>query len=136
MAEGFARKYGADVMLPASAGFSPAPIVQVLTKKVMEEKNIKIDDQYPKDLNAVDIPSFNLIINMSGSRLPARMPIEVREWKIVDPIGRSEEIYVKVRDEIEHRVMRLILEFRREIKNAQRPPAMGESLGPVLRRSK
>ena len=136
MAEGFARKYGADVMLPFSAGFSPAPIVQVLTKKVMEQKNIKIDDQYPKDLNAVDIPSFHLIINMSGSKLPARMPIEVREWKVADPIGRSEEIYVKVRDNIEHRVMRVILEFRREIKNAQQPPATGQSLGPELRRGK
>jgi protein-tyrosine-phosphatase len=114
MAEGFARIYGADVIEPQSAGFSPAPIVQPLTKKVMEAKNIKIDDQYPKDLGSIDVPSLDLIINMSGTKLPARMPIEVRDWKVEDPIGRLEEVYIMVRDQIEMLVMRLILELRKE----------------------
>ena len=84
----------------------------------MEAKNINIDDQYPKDLGSVDMPSLDMIVNISGRKLPARMPIEVREWKIEDPIGRSEEIYEKVRDELEHLVMRLILDLRRDAKKA------------------
>ena len=115
MAEGFARRYGSDVMEPLSAGLAPAAIVQPLTKKVMEEKNIKIDDQYPKSLSELDLTAVDLIINMSGTNLPApaRVPIEIREWKIEDPISKSEEVYLTVRDQIEMRVMRLILEFRR-----------------------
>ena len=113
MAEGFARKYGNDIMEPFSAGFSPAAIVQPLTKKVMEAKNINIDDQFPKDLGAVDIRKLDLIVNMSGTKLPARMPIEIRDWKIEDPMGRTEEVYVTVRDQIENQVMRLIIELRR-----------------------
>ncbi|MBV9759173.1 MAG: arsenate reductase ArsC [Acidobacteriaceae bacterium] len=114
MAEGFARRYGSDVMEAASAGLSPASIVQPLTKKVMEAKNINIDTQSPKNLNSVPVRSFDLIVNMSGSKLPGRPPMEVRTWNVEDPIGRPEEVYVAVRDQIEMQVMMLILELRRE----------------------
>jgi len=136
MAEGFARRYGSDVLDASSAGFSPASIVQLLTKKVMEAKNINIDDQYPKDLGSIDVPSLDMIVNISGRKLPARMPIETREWKIEDPIGRSEELYEKVRDEIEHLVMRLILDLRREAKKAEPPTDEREGAGRSMRRAK
>lgn len=113
MAEGFARAYGSDVMEPASAGLSPASIVQPLTKEVMLAKNINIDNQYPKDLTAINPSSFDLIVNMSRTKLPTRLPMEVRDWPIEDPIGCPEEVYIRVRDQIEHLVMSLILEFRR-----------------------
>ncbi len=119
MAEGFARRYGSDVLEPFSAGFSPASIVQPLTKKVMEAKNIKIDHQHPKSLDAVDVSSFDLIVNMSGTKLPSRLPIEVRDWKVEDPIGKPEETYATVRDQIEMSVMRLILELRKEARNGE-----------------
>src|SRR5271165_2238746 len=48
MAEGFARAYGADVMAVQSAGLSPAVMVSPLTKTVLAERNIHIDDQFPK----------------------------------------------------------------------------------------
>jgi arsenate reductase (thioredoxin) len=114
MADGFARRSGSDVMEVESAGFAPAPIIQPMTKQVMQAKNIRIDDQYPKDLGCIDIRSFHLIVNMSGTKLPAFLQIEVRDWEIEDPIGRNEEFFIQVRDQIEDRVMRLILEFRRE----------------------
>ena len=100
-------------MQPASAGLSPAPIIQPLTKKVMEEKNIRLDDQYPKGLDRVDLTSFDLVVNMSGHKVPGKAPAETIDWKVQDPIGESEETYVTVRDQIEMGVMRLILELRR-----------------------
>lgn len=122
MAEGFARKYGSDVMEAASAGLSPAGIVQPLTKKVMEAKNIPLADHFPKDLAAIDIRGFDLIINMSGVRLPGRVKAELREWKVDDPIGCTEEVYTAVRDEIEMLVMRLILELRRGTRKKSTTP--------------
>lgn len=130
MAEGFARKYGADVMDVQSAGLSPAAIVQPLTIKVMDEKSIKIDDHQPKDLSVVNVSDFDLLVNMSGVKLPSRIPVEVREWKIEDPIGRSEDVYRETRDEIESLVMRLILEFRRD----SRPKAAQSSSYKTLAR--
>jgi arsenate reductase (thioredoxin) len=121
MAEGFARYYGADVMEVGSAGLSPAPIVQPLTKQVMLEKDINIDDQFPKDLSGFSLSSFDLLINISGVKLPGRIPIEMQEWKIEDPIGRSPEVYREVRDQIETLIMRLILELRRDMTESSRP---------------
>jgi arsenate reductase (thioredoxin) len=124
MAEGFARRYGSDVMECESAGLAPADIVQSLTKKVMQDKNINIENQYPKDLSAITVNSFNVVVNMSGRKLETRLPIEVREWNVEDPIGRDEEVYLAVRDRIENAVMQLILEFRREAKKlSARPPS-------------
>ena len=120
MAEGFARRYGSDVIEVASAGLSPAPIIQPLTKKVMEEKNIRLEEQYPKGLDAVDPKSFDLIVNMSGHKLPVKGALEVMDWKVQDPIGDPEEVYIKVRDQIEMGVMRLILEFRRKANSTSR----------------
>ena len=124
MAEGFARVYGSDVLRPLSAGLAPAAIIQDLTRKVMAEKNISLDSQSAKDLASIDLKQVDVIINMSGRYIPQTGSTEVREWKVDDPIGKSEEVYVRVRDEIEHLVMRLILELRKANKPttpAQRP---------------
>ena len=122
MAEGFARRYGSDVIEPLSAGFAPAAVVQPQTKKVMEEKNIKVDDHYPKSLDSIEVPKLDLIINMSGVKLPNRLSTPVREWKVEDPMGKSEETYVVVRDQIEMSVMRLILELRKQAGTAEKIP--------------
>ncbi len=124
MAEGFAKAYGSDVLEPVSAGLAPAPIIQPLTKQVMEEKNISLDDQCAKDVGLIDLRSIDLIINMSGRPLPFGMPVEVRDWKVEDPIGRDEETYIRVRDQIERLVMGLILDLRRERRPAKRAPSL------------
>ncbi len=132
MAEGFARAYGSDVMEPVSAGLAPAAVVQPLTRQVMLAKNIDIGGLYPKDLSQIDLPVLDLIINMSGHPLPPAIPIEVREWKLEDPIGRDEATYVVVRDQIEHLVMSLILELRR---GAQGIPRRQPSLRRIFERT-
>jgi arsenate reductase (thioredoxin) len=129
MAEGFARKYGSDVMEVGSAGLAPAPIVQPLTKKVMEDKGIRIDDQFPKDLSSLPLSTYDVLINMSGVKLPGRIPMEIRDWQVSDPIGQPEEVYVRVRDQIEMLVMQIILEFRREARRAA-----GDTRGQRTRR--
>ncbi len=121
MAEGFARKYGSDVIEPASAGFAPASIVQPLTKKVMEAKNINLDEHFPKDLEHVPFSGFDLIVNISGKKLPTRLPMEVREWNVEDPMGKNEEEYIVARDQLEHLVMRLILDLRKAKRPANVP---------------
>jgi arsenate reductase (thioredoxin) len=124
MAEAFARRYGSDVMQAASAGFSPASIVQPLTKKVMEAKNINLDEHFPKDLEHVPLNGFDIIVNISGKKLPTRLPMEVRDWNVEDPMGKTEEEYIVARDLIEHQVMRLILDLRKSLRQSQpKPPA-------------
>jgi arsenate reductase len=114
MAEGFAKCYGSDVIEAQSAGLAPASIVQPMTKKVMEDKNININHVNPKDLGAVDLQSFDIIVNMSGRKMPIGIGTEVQDWNVEDPIGKDESVYVAARDKIEMLVMRLILELRKK----------------------
>ena len=112
MAEGFARAYGDDILTAASAGISPASIVQPLTKQVLAARNVRIDDQFPKGLEILTHEPFDVIINMSGQKLPLAPGVVVRDWPVRDPIGLSEPIYKAVAEQIEGLVMRLILELR------------------------
>ncbi len=124
MAEGFARAYGSDVIEPVSAGLAPASIIQPLTKQVRDAKNINIDDLHAKDLSEVELDRLDLIVNISGRPFPAGVPIEIRNWKVEDPIGQDEETYIAVRDQIERLVMGLILDLRRGTQPSKRSPSL------------
>jgi len=112
MAEGFARTYGADIMTAQSAGLSPAPIVQPETRMVMHERNVRIDQQFPKGMEIVDREQFDVIVNKSGQKLPLPPGVRVRDWLVRDPIGQTDAVYKAVAEQIEGLVMRLILELR------------------------
>src|SRR5689334_5770326 len=85
MAEGFARAYGSDVILAASAGVAPALMVAFDTRRAMKEKNISLDDHFPKSLEQLANVHFDLIVNMSGVELPEKSGAPVRTWKVRDP---------------------------------------------------
>jgi arsenate reductase (thioredoxin) len=114
MAEAFARAYGADVIIPASAGLSPALDVARDTRKAMAEKSIDIRHHFPKSIRHLGRAQFDLVVNMSGSQIPEDdVPgVTVIEWDVDDPISMKYEDHCTVRDEIEALVMNLIVEFR------------------------
>jgi arsenate reductase len=113
MAEAFARAYGPDVMTARSAGLSPAAIIMPLTEMVLEEKNIRLDGQFPKSLEFALREPFDIAVNMSGEGIS--LPISrILEWPVQDPVGLEPEVYRAVADQIEGLVMRLILELRAE----------------------
>jgi arsenate reductase len=116
MAEGFARAYGADVIIPASAGLAPAMRVARDTKAAMAKKAIDIQDHFPKTIRHLGRAQFDLVVNMSGSEIA---PEEVRgatiiEWDVDDPVFLDFEEHCKIRDQIETLVMKLILELRHD----------------------
>lgn len=116
MAEGFANRYGSDVLSAESAGLAPAGVVVKDTIHSMAQKNIDISSQYSKGFRLDDANNFDLIVNMSGYDLPQGISVPVRRWEVVDPIGQSDAIYSQVRDHIETLVMNIVLEFRRASK--------------------
>ncbi len=121
MAEGFARVYGKDVMVPASAGLTPAMAVADDTMRAMAERNIDLSHQFPKALRHLARVQFDLVVNMSGCELPPPLDmLPTRVWDVPDPIGTSYEKHCDIRDKIENHVMELILELRRAQKNAAR----------------
>jgi len=113
MAEGFARSYGADVLIPASAGISPATNIAPDTRRAMAEKGIDVRDQFPKSLRHLARAEFDLVINMSGFDIPDSTGAEIRSWDVPDPVYLKYEEHCEVRDAIETLVMALVLELRR-----------------------
>ncbi len=71
-----------------------------------------IDDQFPKGLEILARDHFDVIVNMSGQKLPLAPGAVVREWAVRDPIGESDAVYKSVAEQLEGLVMRLILELR------------------------
>ena len=117
MGEGFARAYGSDVLEAASAGLMPTISVPGMTRKVMLEKNLPIDTQFPKGLELYNRAAFDLVINMSGQILPKKFQPMVRTWVVADPMGESDGVFRQVRDQIETLVMNLVLELRSKAQN-------------------
>ena len=114
MAEFFARCYGSDVLEAASAGLMPGPVSDSRITKVMAEKGIALGDHFPKGLDELEAAEWDLAVNMSGLLMPKLGRAEIREWAVRDPYQMAEPVYREVRDEIEQRVMSLILELRRQ----------------------
>ena len=86
MAEGFARTYGSDVMIAASAGLAPATGVAPDTIRAMDEKNIDLRDHFPKSLRQLGKAEFDLFVNMTGFFLPKEYKGKVVDWEVADPV--------------------------------------------------
>ena len=127
MAEGFARAYGSDVIVPASAGLSPAFVVAPDTLKAMLVKNVDLHDHFPKHLQHMARLQFDLVVNMSGHLLPELPGTHIIEWEVPDPISMSYDEHCEVRDEIERLVMKLVIDIRQE----QLPKFRGQGSGHV-----
>jgi arsenate reductase (thioredoxin) len=112
MAEAFARAYGSDAMVAASAGLTPAMNVASDTIKAMDAKGIDLRDHFPKAIRHLGRSQFDLVINMSGMELPPIGTAKVREWDVPDPVFMKYPAHCEVRDTIERMVMELVLELR------------------------
>ena len=114
MAEAFARTYGSDVIIPASAGMHPAARLGLDTVRAMDEKNIDIRDHFPKAIRHLGRAQFDLVINMSGQPLPESLGPNVLAWDVPDPILVGYEEHCQIRDQIERMVMQLVVDLRRD----------------------
>jgi protein-tyrosine-phosphatase len=116
MAEGLANHYGSDVLLAGSSGLSPMPSIAAETVTIMRDINIDVSRHVPMPYEPNALSYYDMVVNMSGFRLPGKAPKELIEWKIEDPFQQPPDVYVRVREELERRVMQLILRLRKQRK--------------------
>jgi arsenate reductase len=114
MAEGFARQYGSDVLTASSAGIAPLMEMVPQTVEAMQEKLVDISGHRPHFFTPIEASRADIVVNMSGFPLPGPPPRELITWDVKDPYRQSKEAYRATRDDIENRVMRLILRLRRQ----------------------
>jgi protein-tyrosine-phosphatase len=112
MAEAFANHYGPDVLQASSAGLSPTGRVARDTVRVMAERNVDVSSHVPSLFDPRNTPKYDLIVNISGIRLPGIPSEKLIEWKVADPYNSPIEKYQAARDDVERLVMKLILDLR------------------------
>ncbi len=118
MAEWLANHYGSDVLVAASAGVAPIPQIAPDTVRAMDELNIDVSSHVPSIYDPMEAMKYDVVVNMSGFRLPGPQPRQLIEWHVKDPYRQPMEVYRATRTDLEQRVMRLILELRKRLKMA------------------
>lgn len=113
MAAGFANHYGSDVLKASSAGLAPIERIPAETVAVMKEMNIDVSGHVPRHYDPFEAANADIIVNMAGFKLPGPAMKEAVDWVVPDPYNRPLAAYRLIRDELEQRVMRLILDLRR-----------------------
>ncbi|HEX4277042.1 MAG TPA: arsenate reductase ArsC [Bryobacteraceae bacterium] len=116
MAEGFANHYGADVLVATSAGLAPTQAIPPDTVRAMDEMNVDVSTHVPRRYEPFEGLAYDIVINMAGFKLPGPPPKELMEWQVSDPYGATLDAYRLTRNDLEQRVMRLILDLRRKAK--------------------
>ena len=112
MAEAMARKYGSEEIEASSAGLAPALNTFSLTRATLLEKNVDLGDHLPRKFRDLDLSKYDLIVNISGRKLPAELGVPVEDWDVEDPFGGPPEEFRRAMEELEMLVMRLILRIR------------------------
>jgi protein-tyrosine-phosphatase len=113
MAEAFANHYGSDVLEATSAGLSPTSRVTRDTVRAMAEKNVDVSGHVPRLFDPRETSKYDIVVNLSGIRLSGVASESLLEWKVADPYNSSFEKFQAARDDVERRVMKLILDLRR-----------------------
>jgi arsenate reductase len=116
MAEGFANHYGSDVLRASSAGLSPVLSIVPETVAAMMDKNVDVSQHVPRPYDPRETSFTDIVVNMAGFKLPGPAPKELIEWNVNDPYRSPMHVYFEVRDDLEQRVMNLILNLRRRSK--------------------
>jgi protein-tyrosine-phosphatase len=113
MAEALAKKYGKKRFVFSSADSKPADKVNSMVVLAMNEKGINISRNKPKLLTCKMAENVDLVVTMGCNVQgicagPFSKPSI--DWQLEDPKGKSIEKVREIRDQIELRVKKLIIE--------------------------
>ncbi len=119
MATAFARRERdrrdvGDRIEIVTGGTQPAAHVHDGVVDAMGERDVDLSDRSPREITPQELQAVDLVVTMGCSAsdvCPATWNGDNRDWGLDDPHGRSLETVRAIRDEIEHRVVRLFDEL-------------------------
>ncbi len=118
MAEGFAHKYGRDIVDVYSAGTHATGRVSEDAIEIMRELKIDISKQVSNGLDAVPVGEMDIVVSMAPARARSLVPRgfagQTIDWKVEDPVGKSLPVFRRVRDQLNVLVKHLVDDIRRE----------------------
>jgi len=112
MAEAFAKHHGKGKIEATSAGTIPSKEVNPMVIRVMQEKGIDISKNKPKSLSTKMVQEADVVVVMGCDAqdfCPAPLLKKVVNWELEDPKGKPIEKVRQIRDEIERRVKKMVI---------------------------
>ena len=112
MAAGYLRHLSNDRILVRSAGSEPADQLNPLAIEAMAEDGIDITATRPQLLTNEAVQTSDVVITMGcGDVCPVYPGKRYEDWELDDPAGEDLQTVRSIRDDIKHRVQRLIAEL-------------------------
>ena len=113
MAAAFARALAPHGVTILSGGTRPARRLHPVVVETLLEVGIDLSRDRPRAIGPADVADCDVVVTMGCSEedvCPAHFRGDARDWTLPDPKGRTREEVRGIRDEIERRVRRLLLE--------------------------
>ncbi len=95
-----------------SAGTQPAEGINSVVVQAMDEIGIDLGEAAPKALTDEFVREADVVITMGcGDACPVYPGKRYEDWTLDDPAGQDLETVRKIRDEIDERVQKLLIEL-------------------------
>jgi protein-tyrosine-phosphatase len=112
MALGFFNALAGDHAVGYSGGSEPADQINPAAIAAMAEKGVDITAEHPKRWTDEMVQAADVVVTMGcGDTCPVFPGRRYEDWVLPDPAGLSLEAVRPIRDEVEHRVRRLLREL-------------------------
>lgn len=109
MAAGWMRHLAGDRVEVLSGGSEPASEVNPSAIEAMREVGIDIAGEAPRPWTDEILGAADLVVTMGcGDTCPVVPGTRYLDWELEDPAGRPVDAVRPIRDDIEHRVRRLL----------------------------
>ena len=115
MAAGLLAYHAAGRVAVRSAGSAPGDRVNPSAVAVMQELGIDIGGEQPQRLRDAAVRESDVVITMGcGDACPIYPGKRYLDWDVTDPAGLAPEQVRPIRDEIDQRVLLLLVELLAE----------------------
>ena len=112
MAAALLAREAAGRIRVTSAGSQPATQLNPAVVQAMAEIGLDISGEHPKPLTGDKVRAADVVITMGcGDACPVYPGKRYEDWELEDPAGKDVETVRRIRDEIDSRVRRLVIEL-------------------------
>ncbi|ABK70953.1 phosphotyrosine protein phosphatase [Mycolicibacterium smegmatis] len=112
MALGYFTHLAGDGAVAWSGGSEPAAEINPVAVAAMAEVGIDITGEYPKPWTDEIVRVADVVITMGcGDTCPVYPGKRYENWELPDPAGQALDAVRPIRDDIEHRVRRLLADL-------------------------
>jgi arsenate reductase (thioredoxin) len=112
MAAGLVRLRSGGRVGVRSAGSDPGEVINPAVVEAMAEVGVDLSDAFPKALTDEAVRAADVVITMGcGDACPVYPGKRHEDWTLDDPAGQEIETVRRIRDEIDARVQRLVVDL-------------------------